>query len=48
MWLLEAYNFNKARMRVRNDGIIHEMDLFHGSGSNDPLEIACGEVGERS
>ena len=45
MWLLEAYNFNKARMRVRNDGIIHEMDLFHGSGSNDPLEIACGEEG---
>lgn len=45
MWLLEAYNFNKARMLKRNHGIIHEMDLFHGSGSIDPLEITCGEDG---
>ena len=35
MWLLEAYNFNKARMRVRNDGIVHKMDLYHGSVSNE-------------
>lgn len=45
MWLLEAYNFNKARMLKRNQGIIHEIDLFHSSGSSDPWEIACGEEG---
>ena len=32
-------------MLKRNQGIINEMGLFHGSGSSDPLEIACGEDG---
>ena len=32
-------------MLKRNHGIIHELDLFHGSGSIDPLEITCGEDG---
>ena len=45
MWLLEAYNFNKARMLKKNHGVIHHMDLFHGSGNINPLEIACGEEG---
>lgn len=42
MWLWEAY---KARINRRNQGIINEMDLFHGSSSKHPLEIVCGEDG---
>lgn len=45
MWLWEAYNFNKRRMQKRNCGIVNEMELFHGTRCNSPLEIACGEDG---
>ena len=43
-WLWEAYSFNRTRM-LRRNGTIVEMDLFHGTGSNDPAKIVCGEDG---
>ena len=32
-------------MFKRNSGIVNEMNLFHGTGCNSPLEIASGEDG---
>ena len=45
LWLWEAYSFSKTRMTKRNYGIINEMELFHGTSTIDPIEIACGEDG---
>lgn len=45
LWLWEAYNFNKIRICKRNSGFLNEMHLFHGTATNDPFKIACGEDG---
>ena len=44
LWLLELYQFNKRRM-YKNDGIINELTLFHGTKGNDPMVICEGEDG---
>ena len=45
LWLWEGYSFTKERMWKKNHGRINEMDLFHGTGSNQPMEIVCSEDG---
>ena len=45
LWLLEVYQFNKWRMHKKNDGIINELSLLHGTRQNDPMGICQGEDG---
>ena len=44
-WLWSNYMFQKKRMSKRNDGIINELDLFHGTRKNLPQEIYTSQVG---
>ena len=44
-WLWEKYSMEKSRLKRKNDGIINEKELFHGTRSNDPRNIYEGEEG---
>ena len=44
-WLWEKYAFQKKRLDRKNRGLINEMELFHGTQSNDPKLIYEGEDG---
>ena len=44
-WLWENYVMHKKRLGLKNDGIINEKDLFHGTRGNDPKLIYEGENG---
>ena len=44
-WLWEKYVFQRKRMHVKNDGNVNELELFHGTRSNDPKLIYENEVG---
>ena len=37
LWLWEAYQFNKYRIKHKNKGIVNELMLFHGSKENNPM-----------
>jgi len=44
-WLWENYVMHKKRLDLKNDGIINEKELFHGTRGNDPKFIYEGENG---
>jgi hypothetical protein len=44
-WLWETYYQNKIKMEKKNRGQATELQLFHGTRSNDPSLIYNGEVG---
>ena len=44
-WLWERYAAQKKRMDRKNNGCVNEMELFHGTRSNDPKIIYEGEDG---
>lgn len=44
-WLWERYVFQRKRMHLKNDGKINELELFHGTRSNDPKLIYENEDG---
>ena len=44
-WLWEKYAIQKKRMGQKNQGRVNEMQLFHGTRSNDPKLIYEGEDG---
>lgn len=45
MWIWKKYAFQKKRMHTKNSGRVNEMELFHGTRSNDPKIIYEGEDG---
>ena len=44
-WLWEKYASHKKRLDRKNSGVVNEMELFHGTRSNDPRNIYEGEEG---
>ena len=44
-WLWEKYASHKKRLDRKNSGVVNEMELFHGTRSNDPINIYEGEEG---
>jgi O-acetyl-ADP-ribose deacetylase (regulator of RNase III) len=44
-WLWEKYVFQHKRMHAKNDGEINELELFHGTRTNDPELIYKNEDG---
>lgn len=44
-WLWEKYVVQKKRLDRKNNGRVNEMELFHGTRSNDPKNIYEGEDG---
>ena len=44
-WLWEKYVFQKKRLKVKNNGMINELELFHGTRSNDPKVLYANEDG---
>ena len=44
-WLWEKYCHHKERLHLKNSGVVNEMELFHGTRSNDPKLIYEGENG---
>ena len=43
--LWEKYDFYKKIQLIKNDGIMNEMRLFHGTTTNPPEKIYCSEHG---
>ena len=44
-WLWERYAQHKQRLAYKNDGMVNERELFHGTRSNNPKLIYEGEDG---
>ena len=44
-WLWERYVQHKKRLHSKNNGVVNEMELFHGTRNNDPKLIYEGEDG---
>ena len=44
-WLWERYVFQQKRLGVKNGGNVNELELFHGTRSNDPKLIYENEDG---
>ena len=44
-WIWKKYAFQKKRMHTKNNGRVNEMQLFHGTRTNDPRNIYEGEDG---
>lgn len=44
-WQWEKYVFQRKRMHKKNDGKINELELFHGTRTNDPKLIYDNEIG---
>ena len=44
-WLWERYVFQRKRLNKKNDGKINELELFHGTRTNDPKLIYENEDG---
>ena len=45
LWLWEAYQFNKARMVKKNDGIDNKLTLYNGSREISPMVVSRSEDG---
>ena len=41
----ERYSEEKKRLRVKNRGVVNELELFHGCRHTDPLTISNSEEG---
>ena len=44
-WLWQKYMHHKEMLHIKNGGQINELELFHGTCSNDPKNIYGGEEG---
>ena len=44
-WQWERYVFQKKRLGLKNNGMVNELELFHGTRSNDPKIIYENEDG---
>ncbi len=44
-WLWERYVFQKKRLGLKNNGVVNELELFHGTRSNNPKIIYENEDG---
>lgn len=44
-WLWERFALHKKRLAYKNNGIVNEKELFHGTRGNDPKLIYEGEDG---
>ena len=44
-WLWERYVQHKKRLHTKNNGVVNEMELFHGTRNNDPKLIYESEDG---
>ena len=44
-WQWERYVFQKKRLGLKNNGLVNELELFHGTRSNDPKIIYENEDG---
>ena len=44
-WLWQKYSHHKEMLRKKNKNVINEMQLFHGTRSNDPNKIYNSEEG---
>ena len=44
-WLWEKYVFHQKRLGIKNNGVVNELELFHGTRSNDPKVIYENEDG---
>ena len=44
-WLWTRYSQHRELIKKKNQGIAHELDLFHGTRSNPPDRIYTGEEG---
>ena len=44
-WLWDRYVKHKERLDLKNNGVVNEMELFHGTRNNDPKLIYEGEDG---
>ena len=42
---MERYSEEKKRIRVKNGGVVNELELFHGCRHTDPLKISNSEEG---
>ena len=44
-WLWDRYVKHRERLKLKNDGVVNEMELFHGTRDHDPRLIYEGEDG---
>ena len=44
-WLWEKYVFQHKRLKIKNSGRVNELELFHGTSTNDPKLIYENEDG---
>ena len=44
-WLWSKYAFERQRMMKKNNGVINELELFHGTRRNSPQNIHASETG---
>lgn len=44
-WLWERYHQHRKRLEVKNEGVVNEKELFHGTRTNEPRMIYEGEDG---
>ena len=44
-WLWDRYVKHRERLKLKNSGVVNEMELFHGTRDNDPKLIYEGEDG---
>ena len=44
-WLWDRYVKHRERLKLKNSGRVNEMELFHGTRTNDPKLIYEGEDG---
>ena len=44
-WLWDRYVQHRKRLRLKNSGVVNEIELFHGTSNNDPKLIYEGEDG---
>ena len=44
-WLWDRYVFQRKRLGIKNNGKVNELELFHGTRTNDPKVIYAGEEG---
>lgn len=44
-WTWDRYAFERKRLELKNDGIINELNLYHGTSGTNPFTICAGQEG---
>ena len=44
-WLWKRYTQHRTMLKEKNNGLVNEMDLFHGTGDTPPMKIYDSEEG---